>query len=113
MNITSKTKICTIIGDPVNHSFSPVKHNAAYKALGIDGEYVFIATRVSAQNLGKFMSVARDIGFREITVTMPHKIAVMKYLDEIDEIAKKIGAVNTIVNTEGRLKGFNTDWYGI
>ena len=112
MNITAKTKLCIIIGDPVEHSLSPVMHNAAYQALGIDNEFVFVASQVKVAHVKDVVTAMRVMGFRGLTCTIPHKIAVMKYLDEIDPIAQKIGAVNTVVNDNGILKGYNTDWLG-
>ncbi len=113
MKINSKTKICIIIGDPVEHSLSPQMHNGGYEALGIDNEFVFIAAKVKEENLSDFVKGARAMGMRGITCTIPHKTQILKYLDEIDDTAKKIGAVNTVVNTDGVLKGYNTDWIGV
>ncbi len=112
MNITGKTKLCIIIGDPVEHSLSPAMHNAAYVALGIDHEFVFVASRVLVENVKDVIRTMRVMGFRGLTCTVPHKIEVMKYLDKIDPIAQKIGAVNTVVNENGILTGYNTDWLG-
>lgn len=113
MNITAATKICLIIGDPVAHSLSPQMHNAGYAALGIDDKFVFAASRVKIENLKEFIAGVRAMGIRGVSCTIPHKIDIMPYLDEIDPIAKTIGAVNTIVNDNGLLKGYNTDWQGI
>ncbi len=112
MNISGKTKLCIIIGDPVQHSLSPRMHNAAYKALGIDDQFVFTASTIKPQDLETVISALKVMNVRGITCTIPHKIEVMKYLDEIDETAVQIGAVNTVVNTNGKLKGYNTDWLG-
>jgi len=106
-------KICLIIGDPIDHSLSPVMHNAGYRALGIDSEYIFLKKRVGANETKKAINEMREKNYRGLTCTMPHKIEVMKYLDEIDNSAKKIGAVNTVINNNGRLKGYNTDWIGV
>jgi len=112
MNISGKTKLCIIIGDPVEHSLSPAMHNAAYVELGIDHEFVFVASHVRVENIKSVVTAMRVMGFRGLTCTIPHKIAVMNYLDKIDPIAQKIGAVNTVVNDNGRLTGYNTDWLG-
>src|SRR3990167_2361987 len=112
MKISGKTKMCIIIGDPVEHSLSPAMHNAAYKALGIDDQFVFTAAHVNVKDVKKVVDAVRVMGIRGLTCTIPHKIEVMKYLDEIDPIAQKIGAVNTVVNDNGILKGYNTDWLG-
>ena len=102
-----------IIGDPIEHSLSPQMHNAAYEALGIDDDFVFTAARVKKENIKAAVESARTLGIRGLTCTVPHKISVMPYLERIDETAKKIGAVNTIVNDAGVLTGYNTDWRGI
>ncbi len=113
MNITARTKICMIIGDPVEHSLSPQMHNAGYEALQIDDQFVYLASRVNVNDIADFIKGIRAMHIRGISCTIPHKIAVIPYLDKIDAVAKKIGAVNTIVNDEGKLIGYNTDWLGI
>ena len=113
MKITAKTKICMIIGDPVEYSLSPQIHNAGYEALGIDGEYIYVASHTKKDELENFIKGVRAMQIRGIAVKTPHKTAVMEYLDEIDAVAKQIGAVNTIVNDDGKLKGYNTDWIGV
>lgn len=111
--ITGKTKVCVIFGDPVAHSLSPAFHGAGYRALGIEGEFVFLAARVSPIDLAKAISGARAMNLHAVTCTMPHKEAVARLLDGVDEAAQRIGAVNSIVNREGRFLGYNTDWIGI
>lgn len=108
MNIDTKTKICCIIGNPVVHSLSPAMHNAAYKTLELN--FCYQAFRVD--DIKNAISGIRALGIRGASVTVPHKINVMQYLDEIDETAKSIGAVNTIVNNNGKLIGYNTDSFG-
>jgi shikimate dehydrogenase len=110
MKISGKTRVCAIIGDPVEHSLSPLMHNAAFKELKLN--LVYVAFTVTRSELKEAITSARILGFRGLNVTMPHKNAVMKYLDETDSTAKSIGAVNTILNDEGRLVGFNTDGTG-
>ncbi len=110
MNISGKTTICGVIGDPIEHTMSPAMHNAAYRKLGID--YAYLPFRVHKDELGKAIMGMRALNIRGINVTIPHKVAVMQFLDEIDALAEKIGAVNTIVNEEGKLKGYNTDGTG-
>lgn len=102
-----------VIGDPVEHSLSPTMHNAGYKALGIDGDFVYLGSRVTSKDLEIFIHAMRVMNIRGVSCTMPHKHAVMKHLDVIDPIAEKIGAVNTIVNENNVLTGYNTDWQGI
>ncbi len=106
-------KVCLIIGDPIDHSLSPIMYNAGYKALGIDNEYIFLKKQVKAGDTKLAIDEMRDKNYRGLTCTMPHKIEVMRYLNEIDEKAQKIGAVNTVVNDNGKLKGYNTDYIGI
>jgi shikimate dehydrogenase len=88
-------------------------HNAGYKALGIDNQFVFLAARVLSNKLHDAVMGIKAFGIRGITITHPHKITIMKYLDVIDTTAKKIGAVNTILNQNGKLIGSNTDWIGV
>lgn len=113
MKISAKTKICMVIGDPIEHSLSPLMHNAGYEKLRVNNEYVYVACRVKVEKLGDFIKGIKAMQIRGVSCTIPHKIEVIKYLDEIDAKAKKIGAVNTIVNDEGVLKGYNTDWLGV
>jgi len=87
-------------------------HNAGYRALKIDHLYIYLSARVRPKELKNTVKAFRSLGIRGVSVTIPHKIEVMKYLDKIDKIAKAIGAVNTIVNDNGRLTGYNTDWLG-
>lgn len=94
----------------MEHSLSPAMHNAAFKKLGLD--FIYLPFRVSPENLEKAILGMRGLGIRGLSVTMPHKISVIKFLDKIDEAAKSIGAVNTIVNRNGKLVGFNTDGFG-
>jgi shikimate dehydrogenase len=106
--IDARTTMCCIIGHPVGHSKSPQMHNAAYRAL--DLPFVFCAFDVT--DVEKAITGVRALGIRGVVVTIPHKAAVMPYLDDIDDTAKTIGAVNTIVASGNRLTGTNTDWYG-
>jgi shikimate dehydrogenase len=108
--ISGQTIICGIIGDPIEHTMSPAMHNAAFKALGLD--YVYIPFKVKSLELKKAAEGIRGLSFRGMNVTIPHKVAVMQFLDRIDPLAEKIGAVNTIVNDGGILTGYNTDATG-
>lgn len=105
-------KLCMIIGNPVEHSLSPVIHNAGYKALGIDSEYEFLTENVKPEGLEDFIQKMRNGNIAGVSCTIPHKEAVIPYLDKIDQTARSIGAVNTIVNKNGVLHGYNTDWIG-
>ena len=107
---SGKTKICGIIGDPIEHTMSPVMHNAAFKNKGVD--YVYLPFRVKKEELGRAIEGMRALNIRGLNITIPHKVAVIQFLDELDPLADKIGAVNTIVNDDGVLKGYNTDATG-
>jgi len=110
MESASKTKLCAVIGDPVEHSLSPVMHNAAFKALNLN--YTYIALRVEKKKLREAIVWLRNIGIHGLSVTMPHKVDIIKYLDQIDWLAEDIGAVNTVLNENGQLIGYNTDGIG-
>ena len=94
-----------LIGNPISHSISPIIHNTLFKELNINGIYV----PFKVDNIGDFIREFRGLDVKGYSVTIPHKESVVNHLDAIDLIAKKIGAVNTIVNKDGRLVGFNTD----
>ncbi len=108
MNIKGSTNIVGLIGHPVEHSFSPPMHNAAFEELGMDWAYV--AFDVNPNNLKSAIDGAKSLNIKGFNVTIPHKINVMDYLDEIDEVASLIGAVNTI--DFNNMKGYNTDGIG-
>ena len=108
--ISGATKVCGIIADPIGHSVSPAMHNAAFKKMGID--YVYIPFRVKGGELGQAIAGMRALNIRGLNVTIPHKVAVIPLLNEVDNLAQRIGAVNTIVNDDGVLKGYNTDAAG-
>src|SRR5271169_16713 len=110
MAISGKTKICGVIGDPIEHTLSPIMHNAAFEALKID--YVFLAFKVHVDEAENAMGGIRALNIHGLNITMPHKNAVVKYLDQIDPTSKTIASVNTILNKDGRLLGFNTDGVG-
>lgn len=108
MNIKGSTNIVGLIGHPVEHSFSPPMHNAAFNSLGMD--YAYVAFDVNPNNLKSAIDGAGALSIKGFNVTIPHKIEVMQYLDELDEVAELIGAVNTI--DFKNLKGYNTDGIG-
>jgi shikimate dehydrogenase len=108
MRPDAKTRLCGIIGNPVEHSLSPAMHNAAFEKLGLN--YAYLAFRV--EDVEGAIRGVRALGIRGLSVTVPHKVTVIPFLDEIDPVAKSIGAVNTVVNDNGHLKGYNTDWTG-
>jgi len=104
-------KTCYLIGYPIMHSMSAVMHNTAFKALGLD--YLFKFAEVEERDLEDFIeSYLRSSETRGASVTIPYKIQIMNYLDELDVIAKNCGSVNTVVNDGGLLKGYNTDGVG-
>lgn len=111
MIISGKTRICGVIGDPIEHTLSPTIQNAAFKALDLD--YVFLAFKVSPNQVDKAIAGMRALEIVGLNVTMPHKEAVIKHLDQIDENAKFLNAVNTIHNKDGQLIGYNTDGVGV
>lgn len=110
MNIDAKTKLIGLLGLPVDHSFSPAMQNAAFEHLGLN--YVYLAFPVNPEDVGSVLRAFRAAGVAGLNVTVPHKEAVMPYLDEISSEAAYAGAVNTIVNDNGRLVGYNTDGTG-
>jgi len=113
MRLSAKSKFIIIVGDPVSHSLSPAMHNAAYEKLAIDDQFVYLGANVKVANLKEVVLAMRVMdNFYGLTCTMPHKVKVLKYLDWVDEKAKKIGAVNTVVKKNGLLCGYNTDWLG-
>jgi len=105
--ITGKTKVCGIIGDSIEHSMSPVMHNAAFKALGLD--YVYLPFHVQRGELPGAIAGIRALNVVGLNVTIPHKEAVIPLLDRLEPLAERMGAVNTIVNEGGLLTGHNTD----
>ncbi len=103
-------KTFAVIGDPIDHSLSPTIHNAAYREL--DMECTYIAYKVENGELATGIESLKKIKITGFNVTIPHKIEMMKYLDNLDENCKRIGAVNTVFNDDGILRGFNTDMDG-
>ena len=106
----SEAKVCCVIGDPIEHSLSPIMHNAAFRKLGLN--FVFVAFRVAKENLEDAIKGIRALSIKGVSVTIPHKVAIMSYLDEVDPLAQAIGAVNLVNNVEGRLIGYNSDGLG-
>lgn len=108
--LSAKTRVVGLLGYPVSHSFSPFIHNAAFRALGLD--LVYLAFGVEPSALPAAVAGIRALGFAGANVTIPHKESIMGLLDEIDPLARLIGAVNTIGIREGKLVGYNTDGSG-
>jgi shikimate dehydrogenase len=109
MEINAHTQLCGLLGNPVEHSLSPAIHNAAFEKLGLN--FVYLAFNV--EDLPGAVKGLRSLGnLRGFSVTIPHKVAIMPLLDDVEQTAKNIGAVNTIVIEHGRLIGSNTDASG-
>lgn len=109
MNL-AKLKLFALIGDPVGQSLSPAMHNAAFRALGLNCAYITL--RVPKPTLANAIAGVRALGIAGLNVTIPHKISIISLLDELDESANLVGAVNTVKNNRGKLIGFNTDGEG-
>jgi shikimate dehydrogenase len=108
--INGKTKLLGVIGNPIEHTASPSMHNAVLKELNLN--YVYVPILVNLNKIETAMSAIKALNISGINVTIPFKELVMPFLDEIDPYALKVGAVNTIVNNDGYLKGYNTDGEG-
>ena len=104
------TSTYAVIGDPIDHSLSPNIHNAAFRSLNLDCTY--IAYRIPKGELSAGIEALKTIKIAGFNVTIPHKIEMIKYLDVLDENCNLIGAVNTVSNDNGVLKGYNTDMIG-
>ena len=102
------TGLYGILGHPVRHSLSPAMHNAAFQARAVNA--VYLAFDVT--NLGAAVTGMRALGISGLSVTIPHKENIVSLLDDVDPVARRIGAVNTVVNRNGRLEGANTDCVG-
>lgn len=109
MDINAQTQLCGLLGNPVEHSLSPAIHNAAFRKLGLN--FVYLAFKV--EDLEGAVRGIRALGnLRGFSVTIPHKVAVMPFLDEVEQTARHIGSVNTILVDRGKLTGYNTDASG-
>jgi len=104
------TSTYAVIGDPIDHSLSPNIHNAAFRHLKL--EHTYIAYKIPAGELSAGIEALKAIKIAGFNVTIPHKIEMMKFLDEMDTTCKVIGAVNTVLNEDEKLKGYNTDMIG-
>lgn len=106
--ITDATAIYGVVADPVGHSLSPQVHNAAFAKLDLDA--VYIPFRVPAGDIGRFVDDCQELGIRGLSVTIPHKENIASKLNAVDAAVKGIGAVNTVLFEDGKVKGFNTDY---
>jgi shikimate dehydrogenase len=105
------TKLVILLGNPLGHSISPPMHNRVFEKLDIN--YCYMPVEVSAENLEKVFSGLSRMNVAGFNVTIPHKVGIIKHLDELDPLAATIGAVNTITVINGRTKGYNTDGAGL
>lgn len=110
MTITGKTRVCGVIGEPIEHTLSPLMHNAAFETLRLD--YVFLAFRVKPAEVESAVNGMRALNIRGLNITMPHKSTIIKHLDRVDLSAQIVNSVNTVLNKENLLFGFNTDGVG-
>ena len=110
-DITGTTAVCGLIGHPVSHTLSPLIHNTLSQLLGI--ELVYVPFEVAPERVKEAVEGAYALNIKGLNVTVPHKSAVIPYLSDIDPLAEKIGAVNTLVRTADGYKGYNTDMPGL
>jgi len=108
MILDTNTSVYAVFGDPVSHSLSPVMHNRAFESTGYKGVYLAFGVK----NIKNALISVITLGIKGASITIPHKMEVMKYLDKADDVALQIGAVNTIINIDGCLKGYNSDGLG-
>lgn len=108
MKIDARTRLCGVIGNPVHHSLSPAIHNAAFEACALN--FAYLAFRV--EHVGDAIRGMRALGLVGLSVTIPHKLAVIEHLDHLDPVAERVGSVNTVVSRDGRLVGYTTDGLG-
>ena len=106
--IDAETQLYGVIGNPVRHSLSPVIHNGAFQRMGLNAAYLAFEVK----NLEEAVSGIKALGIRGVSVTIPFKTRIIPFLDQLDEVAGKIQAVNTIRHEGGKLIGYNTDWSG-
>jgi shikimate dehydrogenase len=108
-DVNPNTQLCAVIGNPVSHSLSPAIHNRAFQELGLD--FVYLAFRV--EDVKSAVAGMRALeNFRGLSVTIPHKVAIIEHLDEVAEVDEQIGSINTVVSEGGKLRGFGSDGPG-
>ncbi|HXX72479.1 MAG TPA: shikimate dehydrogenase [Candidatus Acidoferrales bacterium] len=108
--ISGSTLVYGLIGDPVDHSLSPAMHNAAFRSLGLNA--VYLAFRVRDGDLGQAVQGLKSLNVRGFNVTTPHKMGMLRYLDEVETKSAEIGSINTVKKEAALLTGFNTDGVG-
>lgn len=111
MEVNGKTRLCGLIGNPVEHTLSPLIHNSL--AVKLDHNLVYVPFQVAEEQVSEAVKGAYALNVLGMNVTVPHKSAVIQCLQEIDELAASIGAVNTLVRVNGGYKGYNTDMSGL
>ena len=109
--VNGTTNVLCIIGHPVRHSLSPIMHNRALRACGLN--YIYVPFDVAPEGLGAAVTGLKALGVAGFNVTIPHKTRIMQFLDQLDATAEAAGAVNTVKNDCGRLTGYNTDGDGL
>ena len=108
MKIDGTTRVCAVIGNPVEHSLSPALHNTAFRERGLN--LCYVALRV--EDLEAAMRGVRGLNLLGLSVTIPHKVSILPLLDEVEDTARHIGSVNTVIHRQGRLIGYNSDGLG-
>ncbi|MFZ5969749.1 MAG: shikimate dehydrogenase [Bacillota bacterium] len=108
--ITTETKLVGLLGYPLKQSFSPEMHNKNFGSLGLD--YYYFPIEVENDKLEDVVKGIKNMNFAGFNVTKPNKVKILEYLDEVNELAQKIGSVNTVKNVNGKLVGYNTDGEG-
>ena len=108
MKIDGKTRVCAVIGNPVEHSLSPILHNTAFQEKALNICY----TAFHVEDLPQAIAGVKGLGLLGLSVTIPHKVSIVPLLDQVDEAARKIGSVNTVINRDNTLTGYNSDGIG-
>ena len=108
--IDASFQVCALLGFPAHHSLGPAIHNTAFEELALP--FVYLAHDVAPANLVAAMAGTRALGYRGLSITMPHKVAALDLVDEVNATAQAIGCINTVVNAHGRLVGYNCDGQG-
>ena len=112
-NAIKRRTLCCVIGDPVWHSLSPKIHNDLYKKNKINNKFIYTKIHVRERNFDKIRDIIFALNIRSASITSPYKEKIMKYLDKIDDFSTKIEAVNTVINVDKILHGYNTDQFGV
>ena len=108
MQINAETLLCATLANPNRKTTAPIMHNAGFDEVGVNMRYVAFEPK----DIGNAMDAIRTLEFVGVSISKPYKEDVMQYLDDIDETARAIGAVNVVQNQGGKLVGYNSDWIG-